>query len=85
MKERFWTDSSSYGLGETEGGFGLTVILYSITTSSSSSNDDDRIRNKKTHNKGHILDRQIKHALKSGASDQISQWMVKIWTVGIRQ
>lgn len=25
MKERFWTDSSSYGLGEREGGFGLTV------------------------------------------------------------
>ncbi len=41
MKERFWTDNSSYGLGEREGGFGLTVILYSITTSSSSSNDDD--------------------------------------------
>ncbi len=45
----------------------------------------ERIRNKKTHNKGHILDRHIKHASESGASDQISQWTVKIWTVGIRQ
>jgi len=38
----------------------------------------ERIRNKKTHNKGHIVDRQIKHASESGASDQISQWTVKI-------
>jgi hypothetical protein len=45
----------------------------------------ERIRNKKTHNKGHILDRQIKHASEFGTSDQISQWTVKIWTVGIRQ
>ncbi len=45
----------------------------------------ERIRNKKAHNKGHILDRQIKHASKFGASDQISQCTVKIWTVGIRQ
>jgi len=29
----------------------------------------ERIRNKKTHNKGHILDRQIKHATESGALD----------------
>jgi hypothetical protein len=42
----------------------------------------ERIRNKKTHN---LLDRQIKHASESGASDQISQWTVKIWTVEIRQ
>ncbi len=41
MKKRFWTDNSSYGLGEREGGFELTVILYSITTNSSSSNNDD--------------------------------------------
>jgi hypothetical protein len=31
------------------------------------------------------LDRQIKHASEFGASDQISQWTVKIWMVEITQ
>ncbi len=67
---------------KNNGTFNIHQFQYALATAAKSG---ERKRNKKTHNKGHILDRQIKHASEYGASDQISQWMVKIWTVGIRR
>jgi len=59
-------------------------LTTTTTIATAATKSGERIRNKKTHNKGHILDRQVKYAPESGASDQISQWTIKIWTVGIR-
>ncbi len=62
-----------------------STTMTTTVAAAAAAKSGERKSNEKTHNKGHILDRQIKHASKSGASDQISQWMVKIWTVRIRQ